>query len=299
MLPSWVWHVPADDPYDMCKMGSGRHHCVHDTSYGRCVGYLSINLSLLFCGWESLCPIVELSSKAGFMLVSHSPCWSASTPFVCSSTRRARVSLSSDFALSSCPKCVGFVWVPSSKFFREVFALNPQIRLYRILRWACRPHIRSSISGIHRICFTCTYMGQSQIGDIQVARCGSRNFHTTFTMLASSHKGSSSVDIRGDHPLPSPWSLLVETCKCLRSGLHVEMLLWHSFVQAQGVRLWRFLIGVEWSLHWLMKPFGTSQALYMGCSEPNKYLYLNTHFPCSGSLSVGSATKSHESFSVF
>ena len=47
MLPSWVQHVPVDDQYDICKDRSNRHHCVHDTSYCRCLVYLSIELSLL------------------------------------------------------------------------------------------------------------------------------------------------------------------------------------------------------------------------------------------------------------
>ena len=88
MLPSWVWHVSAANPYDMCKITSGRHHCVHDISYDWYVGYLSIELSLRFHGW-SLCLIVRLTSEAELMLDLHSPCWNALVPFVRSRTGRA------------------------------------------------------------------------------------------------------------------------------------------------------------------------------------------------------------------
>ena len=56
--------------------------------------------SPLLC-MESLCPILRLSFKAELVLASRSPCWSASTPFVCSRTRTVGECLFSVLAFRS------------------------------------------------------------------------------------------------------------------------------------------------------------------------------------------------------
>ena len=96
------------------------------------------------------------------MLASRSPCWSSSTPFVCSHTRRTRVSLSSNFALSAYLVCVGFVRIPSLWICHEGSALIFRFWLDFFLQSACHQHIGLDRSGNHRLVAEFTYTGRSR-----------------------------------------------------------------------------------------------------------------------------------------
>ena len=138
---------------------------------------------------ESLCTTDGLTAEVVLMLASHSPCWSASTPFVSSRTGRIRGSSLSDFAPSSYLVCVELVWVPSLQIFCEGSALVFRSLLDCSLQWACRRHIGSDRSGTRRQLAKFTCMGQSRIGCIRAVGCRYRTFDTTFATLVLGSTG--------------------------------------------------------------------------------------------------------------
>ena len=142
----------------------------------------------------------------GLVLASYSPCWSTSKPFVCSWTRRAEVSLSSDCTLSAYPIFVGLVRVPALQIFHEGSALISRFRLHCSLQSACHRHTRSDRSGTRPSVSKNISLGRSRNSCSQVGRCRSETSSITSSALVLSHRGFSSVDIGGEISPPSPWS---------------------------------------------------------------------------------------------
>ena len=78
-------------------------------------------------------------------------------------------------------------------------------------------------------------MGLSLTGGNQAAGCRSKSSGTTSSALVLSHRGFSSVNIRGEISPKLPRSLLVGTCKCPPPSLHVGMLFLRGVSLALGL----------------------------------------------------------------
>ena len=114
---------------------------------------------------------------------------------------------------------------------RNSFMVNVSWRLYFnfrflldcCLRWACHWHIGLDRYGTLLPIVEYTYKRRSRTGSSRVAECRYQISNTTSSAIVLSHTCFSLIDIRGDLPPPSLWSLPVETYRCLLPSLHVGM----------------------------------------------------------------------------